>query len=270
MTRALSATKGRPQNGGGKDAKDEAAQLLRDLRKRVKIALDAISEMPSDLDRLTARLLPLWHALLQEARRTYRERKRSAALLDFDDLERLAADLLNDEAVRARYRNAEFKHLLVDEFQDTNEAQWRIISQLADMETAGSLFTVGDPKQSIYQFRGADVSVFNAVRASFGDHDACLELPLSMSFRSHYNLVEQFNALFERLLIRNEDSPAKQYEVAFHKPMKAFREESPGIPAIELQLLDSQIRDKSGEPVTRQAKARAALSGGKYASLGSL
>ena len=248
--------KGSAAKWGGKQAKDEAAQLLRDLRTRVKDALDVIGQMPGDLDKLTARLLPLWHALLQETRQTYRERKRLAALLDFDDLERLAADLLNDEAVRARYHNAEFKHLLVDEFQDTNAAQWRIISRLADMETPGSLFAVGDPKQSIYQFRGADVSVFNSVRASFRDRDACLELPLSASFRSHHALVGQFNALFESLLKQAEDSPVKQYEVAFDEPMSAFREDSPGIPAIELQLLDSQIRDGSGEPVRDKQNRR--------------
>ncbi len=248
--------KGSAAKWGGKDAKNEAAQLLRDLRKRLKTALGNIGEMPGDLDRLTAQLLPRWHALLQETRRTYRERKQAAAQLDFDDLERLAADLLKDEAVRARYRNAEFKHLLVDEFQDTNKAQWRIINQLADMETAGSLFTVGDPKQSIYQFRGADVSVFNCVRASFRDRDACLELPLSMSFRSHHNLVEQFNALFQRLLKQDKDSPVADFQVVFDKPMSASRQDSPGIPAIELQLLDRLIRDELGEPAKSKRNRR--------------
>ena len=242
-------SKGTAAKWGGKHVKDEVANLLRELRKRVTSALDAIGEMPGELDRQTAQLLPLWHALLQETRNAYRERKQAAAQLDFDDLERMAADLLEDTAVRVRYRNAEFKHLLVDEFQDTNEAQWRIINQLADVETAGSLFVVGDPKQSIYQFRGADVSVFNSVRANFHAYDACLELPLSMSFRSHHALVEQFNALFELLLVRDEDSPVADYQVVFDKPMSAFRQDSPESPAIELQLLDSQKRDESGEPV---------------------
>ena len=52
----------------------------------------------------------------------------------------------------------------MDEFQDTNAVQWEIVRGLADIEQGGSLFVVGDPKQSIYQFRGADVSVFEQVK----------------------------------------------------------------------------------------------------------
>ena len=230
--------KGSVKAWGSKEQKNEVAQLLRDLRRRIKDALDAIGDMPGELDRLTAKLLPLWHQLLDDVRAAYRERKNAAAQLDFDDLERLAADLLHDQGVRDRYRNAEFKHLLVDEFQDTNAAQWRIIRSLADLENGGSLFTVGDPKQSIYQFRGADVSVFNVVRNQFRDHSAANVLPLSTSFRSHRVLVEQFNMLFEHILSRDESSRVADYEVEFDEPMAAFRVDSLSPPAIELQLLD--------------------------------
>ncbi len=240
-------SKGSAKAWGGKDTKDSVAQLLRDLRDRIKATLKSIDEPPGDVDWKTAELLPLWHALLSRVRQAYRRRKAADALLDFDDLERLAADLLRDRSVRDRYRSAEFKHLLVDEFQDTNAAQWRIIRSLADLESGGALFAVGDPKQSIYQFRGADVSVFNRVRALFSQLDACRELPLSLSFRSHRALVDQFNALFARLLVPEEDSPTADYEVAFDQPMAAFRADSPAAPAIELQLLDYNIRGIPGE-----------------------
>lgn len=230
--------------------KAKARELLNALRKRVKKALDSVGEMPADTERLAAQLLPIWHTLLAEVRQAYRARKWAAALLDFDDLERLAADALRHEEVRRRYRNAEFKHLLVDEFQDTNAAQWRIIRSLADIRTSGTLFAVGDPKQSIYQFRGADVSVFNRVRKQFGRNEAALELPLSVSFRSHYTLVRQINALFEHILIRDEDSPVADYEVVFDRPMEAFRKDTPTIPAIELQLLNNEKHDTPGESDT--------------------
>ena len=151
--------------------------------------------------------------------------------------------------LRERYRDAEFKHLLVDEFQDTNDAQWRIIRSLADLERRGSLFVVGDPKQSVYQFRGADVSVFNEVRKDIAKLDGSRELPLSQSFRSHRPLVEQFNELFAKIFARDESSPVKGYEVEFDKPMSAFRDKPPALPAIEAQLLDSEERDAAGEPV---------------------
>ncbi|MCY3780060.1 MAG: UvrD-helicase domain-containing protein [Chloroflexi bacterium] len=255
-SRGAVGNKGSAKAWGGQGAKSEVAQLLKDLRITVKSALDAVGEMPGDLARLSAQLLLQWHGLLEEVRLAYRERKSAAAQVDFDDLERLAADLLRHEDLRQRYRNAEFKHLLVDEFQDTNAAQWQIIRSLVDTETGGSLFAVGDPKQSIYQFRGADVSVFNRVREQFSRGTAGIELPLSISFRSHGKLVGQFNSLFESLLTRDGDSPVADYEVAFDKPMKAFRKGSPGIPAIELQLLDNKKRDEPGNQEVGKGRSR--------------
>ncbi len=240
-------SKGSANAWGGKVAKAESAQALRDLRDRVKQALETIGDPPGELDRQTAKILPLWTDLLGRARHAYRQRKAADARLDFDDLERLAAEMLRDPALRQRYRGAEFKHLLVDEFQDTNAAQWQIIQSLADVHDGGTLFAVGDPKQSIYQFRGADVSVFNQVRARIGQLEACRELPLSISFRSHRALVGQFNALFADILVPGDDSPAQAYEVAFDQPMRAFRADSPVAPAIELQLLDYYQRDEAGE-----------------------
>ena len=220
------------------------ARRLRDLRDRIKETLETVGDPPGDLDRQTAAVLPLWHELLSQIRQAYRRRKAADAWLDFDDLERLAAELLRDPAVRERYRDAEFKHLLVDEFQDTNEAQWRIIGSLADLNCGGTLFTVGDPKQSIYQFRGADVSVFNRERARFGQLEACRVLPLSLSFRSHHALVAQFNDLFQRILVRDEASARRQ---TTRSPLtnrwKPFRADPPSdAPALELQLLDYGVR----------------------------
>ena len=183
---------------GGAEAKKVAADALRQLRRKINETLKEIGDPPNELDRATAAMLPLWHRLLLKVRTTYRERKRENAQLDFDDLERLAAQLLQDADVRKRYRGAEFKHLLVDEFQDTNATQWQIVRSLADLQRGGTLFVVGDPKQSIYQFRGADVSVFNEVRDDVATLESGCRLSLSTSFRSHRPLVEQFNALSRR------------------------------------------------------------------------
>ena len=250
-------SKGSAAAWGGKDVKDYVANLLRGLRDQIKDALDTVGGPPADIDRATAEMLPLWYQLLQLVKTTYQERKRDNAQLDFDDLERLAAQLLQHDDVKRRYQMAEFKHVLVDEFQDTNSAQWQIISALADPQRRGALFAVGDPKQSIYQFRGADVSVFNAVRDQIADHEAGLALPLSKSFRSHRPLVEQFNALFKKLLVRDEGSPVKDFEVVFDKDMTAYRSEAPALPAITLQLLDSGILDEQRRAQAVRRKSRA-------------
>ena len=235
--------KGSAAAWGGKETKTEAARKLRDARDSISDILQRIGDKPGSLDQLSAELLPLWIKLLGAVQRAYRDHKLANALLDFDDLERLAASVLLDKSVRERYRDTEFKHLLVDEFQDTNNAQWQIISALADVESGGSLFLVGDPKQSVYQFRGADVSVFYRVRDEIAAMGTGLELPLSMSFRSHHKLVEQFNALFKRILARERGSPAEDYEVVFDADtgMTAYRGESPAGAVIECLLLDTQL-----------------------------
>ena len=111
--------------------------------------------------------------------------------------------------------------------QDTNAAQWQIIQGLADIKRGGSLFLVGDPKQSIYQFRGADISVFHRARQELAAGDAGLALPLNTSFRAHQALVRQYNRLFGRILRRDEGSPVREYQVAFDGPMRAYRADSP-------------------------------------------
>lgn len=239
--------KGTAKAWGSRDAKGQAASILNELRAQIEAVLQTVGAPPSTLDRATAGLLPLWHELAQLVRRKYRERKRARAQLDFDDLEQLTAQLLKDPAVRKRYRGAEFKHLLVDEFQDTNAAQWQIIRSLADLARGGSLFLVGDPKQSIYQFRGADVSVFNRVRNDIAELETCRELPLSRSFRAHRPLVGQWNALFEEILRIEDSHNAQSFEVAFDQPMSANREMPPSMPAIELQLLAPPADDAPGD-----------------------
>ncbi len=239
---------------GGHDIFNETKAALRFLRETATTMLDLIGEPPGDLDRRAAELVPLWVALIRQTQATYREMKQTDSLLDFDDLERLACQLLNHHpAVCDRYRGAEFRHLLVDEFQDTNAAQWDIVQRLADPATPGCLFVVGDPKQSIYQFRGADVSVFNHVRDVIEAAGGQTVL-LAQSFRTHQPLVNCFNHLFAHLLTRTPGSPVSDYEVEMDAPMTAFRADAPdGCPPVELLLLD---KSRLGEDEGKAEKCR--------------
>ncbi len=232
---------------GSAQAKKEAAVLLRGARDRLKGLLDEVGGPLGELDAQSAQLLPLWIGLLKEVQDVYRKLKAERALVDFDDLERLAAQVLSQEHIRQRYREAEFNHLLVDEFQDTNDRQWQIIRALGDLDRGGTLFAVGDPKQSIYGFRGADVSVFNRVRDRIARDANGKELSLSTSFRSHRRLIAQFNGLFKGILVRDDDSPTADFQVPFDKPMTAFREDSPKDAPIECLLLDQHAEDRSGQ-----------------------
>src|SRR5206468_451186 len=100
-----------------------------------------------------------------EVAHAYRERKRLHGVADFQDLLLLARDLLRDHpAVRARLQDR-YRFLLIDELQDTDPVQMELVEALCGGGlTAGKLFAVGDYKQSIYRFRGADVYIFQELR----------------------------------------------------------------------------------------------------------
>ncbi|MBZ0298908.1 MAG: UvrD-helicase domain-containing protein, partial [Anaerolineae bacterium] len=233
---------GSAANWGGKDGLAEAKDQLKLIRERARSAAAEIGDPPGPLDERAAQLLPLWVRLIGRVQGAYTAAKQQEGQLDFDDLERLACDLLNDhEAVRLRYRLAEFKHLLVDEFQDTNAAQWTIVQALADPQQPGSLFVVGDPKQSIYAFRGADVRVFLETRqhlTAIGGAGA--EIALARSFRTHQPLVDCFNAIFGRILTRDPSGPVYAYETDLGAPMDAHRQEPPDPrPPLAFVLVDA-------------------------------
>jgi ATP-dependent helicase/nuclease subunit A len=167
---------------------------LENLMRRVesarttRIALNAMDRALT-LHRFAAAFLPL-----------YEQRKAQRGWLDFDDLITRASNLLTDQAVAAwvLFRlDGGIDHILVDEAQDTSPEQWRVIESLAAEFTAGSgardvdrtLFVVGDKKQSIYSFQGADVAAFDEKQHSFGARFRAVErsfqsLELEHSFRS--------------------------------------------------------------------------------------
>ena len=131
----------------------------------------------------------------------YAKHKLLRGWLDFDDLIIKTAALLNDAAVAAwvLYRlDGGLDHILVDEAQDTSPAQWQVIERLAQEFTAGlgardhklrTIFVVGDKKQSIYSFQGADPGEFDRMKAHFSDGLRAIGVPLrplelEYSFRS--------------------------------------------------------------------------------------
>ena len=142
--------------------------------------------------------------------RRYQARKAQAGWLDFDDLITRAGALLSDAAMAqwVLFRlDGGIDHILVDEAQDTSPEQWRVIEQLTDEFTAGesdrlrTLFVVGDPKQSIYSFQGADIAVFESRRAEFSAAFEAVEQPmqqldLEFSFRSSPAVLAAVDATF--------------------------------------------------------------------------
>lgn len=130
----------------------------------------------------------------------YQEAKRREGALDFADLEwhafRLLADPDQAAYLHARL-DARYRHLLLDEFQDTNPLQWQALrSWLAAYDGSGgrpSVFVVGDPKQSIYRFRRADARVFEAAGALLRQEYGAVQLCTHVTRRNAQRLVQVLN-----------------------------------------------------------------------------
>jgi ATP-dependent helicase/nuclease subunit A len=141
-------------------------------------------------------LLSLARAVVER----YALRKEEEARLDFDDLQLKMRRLLADAAIRAELAGR-FRFVMVDEYQDTNTLQLEILLPLLENLSAGNLAIVGDPKQSIYRFRDADVAVFDrsrrAIAGAAGDDSL---VGLGESFRPLRDLVAFVNLLFSRIM----------------------------------------------------------------------
>jgi len=165
---------------------------------------DRMADLNQQRDTLRAQLVHSWLApIFNELRRfvlDYAEERRRNGTLEFQDLLVRASKLLeSDESVAAAMRNR-FQRLLIDEFQDNDPLQTRIIDAITQGEP-GRAFYVGDPKQSIYRFRRADIKQFNQVKRQ---HEARLTR-LTQNFRSTPGVTEFVNAVFRRMMAVGAD-----------------------------------------------------------------
>jgi ATP-dependent helicase/nuclease subunit A len=153
--------------------------------------------------------------LLSRARKSAAAERRRLNSLNYGDLLNLTARVLRENEPVRRALQQKFRYLLIDEFQDTDPVQAEILFWLAeDCDAAssatkgaadwrkvplrpGALFVVGDPKQSIYRFRRADIDIYNLVRQRFSDPAAGRVLPLTLNFRSAPQLCNWANEVFQ-------------------------------------------------------------------------
>jgi exodeoxyribonuclease-5 len=158
----------------------------------------------------TDHLLAALIAELDTLLRRYAQHKREAALLDFDDLIFSARNLLRDHEVVRGALAARYTRILVDEFQDTDPLQgeifWRLCGEAADSAPEahwtkrilrpGALFLVGDPKQAIYRFRGADVATYLEARTSIQSRSPDDVISIATNFRSCRSILDFVNDRF--------------------------------------------------------------------------
>jgi ATP-dependent helicase/nuclease subunit A len=205
---------------------------------------------------LDAQRAAVLDALLVEVRRfvlEYAEARRREGTLEFHDLLVLARDVLRcDTSVRQAVR-AQFSYLLIDEFQDTDPIQIELAVLLASNDPSaaswqeasveeGRLFLVGDPKQSIYRFRRADMALYRRVQSGFADRT----IYLTQNFRSVKPVIDWVNAVFADVI--GEGAPDAQ---APYVPLD-WRWPSEGGPTV--RVIGESVKENLPEVRRREAQ----------------
>lgn len=202
------------------ERRDDVLRWIEDFRRRADAGL-------------AAGLREEMRGLLEE----YELRKQRAGKLDFVDLLIRVRDLVRDQAEVRRYLQSRFTHLFIDEFQDTDPLQSEILLLLAADDPAesnwervrpapGKLFLVGDPKQSIYKFRRADMVLYRQIRDGLMERGAGF-VKLTRSYRSVRNIQQFVNMAFETEM--NGDVDAGQ---ADYWPLEEERDDAAGRPSV--------------------------------------
>ena len=263
--------------GGSKKLWDEEVlrrckDVLRDVRGQVGAVLEACPAS-TEVDRQAAPILRALVALFDVCLDAYHSAKGSGVQMDYADLEEAARRVFDSEAAGVGSRCREqFAFVLVDEFQDTNHLQWSIIRRLVQ-DAPGKLFVVGDPKQSIYAFRGAEVEVFEqvkqqAVRSENHEHglhqrpfhgqeslpqERLGDVTMAENFRSRQAVVDFINVLFTQLM----GAGGEDWEPAYDR-LEAAREDT-GDGRVELLLVPEPDEDEPArDPAREEARLLAA------------
>ena len=170
--------------------------------------------------------------------------KKNTGWLSFDDMLNLVEKALhgdNAEVLLKKLRE-KYKVAFVDEFQDTDPIQWKIFRKIfLDTDGENLLFLIGDPKQAIYAFRGADVYVYLSARkemeklAEKGQASLC---SLEENWRSEPELIEVFNHLFCRAEWFGSPEQADSFEIAYQAVRYPLRKEND----------EQKNHDRSGRP----------------------
>jgi ATP-dependent exoDNAse (exonuclease V) beta subunit len=208
-------------------------RLERDLRGLRRKGVEALlAELDAFRFQADADLASQLRGEMWDLVERYEVHKRRTGQLDFLDLLLLARDLVRENAAVRQYLQNRFTHLFVDEFQDTDPLQAELLLLLAADDpgeddwlrvrpVAGKLFVVGDPKQSIYKFRRADVVLYESLKQRLQSHGTGV-VYLSKSFRSVRQIQVCVNAAFEPEMAEDpEGGQARYVRLEEHAPAVA-------------------------------------------------
>lgn len=237
---AEAVDKSRPDWGSAKNWPNNGTQAIRpplkSLKQKTRDLLPRLRLELTDADLGLHGKLVLLRTAFHQANEHLQSVKRAENLLDFNDLEYYALRILNhpDGEALTHYRKR-WKAFLIDEYQDTSPAQEEMMELL--MQDAVRTI-VGDEKQAIYGFRGADIDVFARSRQRIIQNGGGEEIPLSKTYRTHKPLVELSNLLFKPVL------------GSMHKGLESARDDELVTP--EPYLSAARVQKPEGNAPARQ------------------
>lgn len=177
----------------------DGPEAFHEMRRVVKDLKSFLEDFNAAADHnLLVELVAWLHGFIDYFQKVKHER----AILDFDDLLVKARDLLRDNTEVRSGLQRRFKFVLVDEFQDTDPVQTELVLLLGE-GASGKLFVVGDPKQSIYGFRRADIEMYAGTRQHV--EQTGKTLTFQQNFRSKSTILDWVNEVFSKILVKPKD-----------------------------------------------------------------
>ena len=254
-----------------KNLRSEAKDQLKALKERY--FQETAEEMVENLQRAgepVGVLVDLTLAFMK----LYREKKKEKNILDFGDLEHYALEILikhteekDERTDAARELSKKFAEIMIDEYQDSNLVQEKLLTSVSKMEDGiYNIFMVGDVKQSIYRFRLARPDLFMEKFKTYPQEEGkdCFRIDLHKNFRSRAEVLEGVNYLFYQIM--GEDLGGVEYDrTAALYPGRIFppKPEEESEPATEVLLLEDE-EENTRELEARMVALRIGELAGKY------
>ncbi len=195
---------------------------------------------------------------------SFRKKFVASGKMSFDGLLSYCCELLKNRIDIRNNLKRNFSAILVDEFQDTDPLQYEIILYLAEIEggveqdvkkimpAPGKIFIVGDPKQSIYAFRGADIEAYHKVVDRIVNMDG-VRANLSTNFRSHNEIINLVNSAFSRIIRKRDLLQPEYVDIAECPGHNAVRP----LQRVEIRLVDMRNKDESDSAEAVECEAMA-------------
>ncbi|OCL90850.1 UvrD-helicase domain-containing protein [Arcobacter porcinus] len=208
-----------------KDIKDNVENI-----KSFESFYSVYSVINKEKEALFYKKIELLKSLMKEIKSLYDSKLKELGKLDFDEIISKTHEIIKNVDLNIKY-------LMVDEFQDTNTTQYEIIKNALNKDS--NLFVVGDSKQSIYSFQGAEIEVFNEAITD-KNYISSIE-PMDINFRSDGVVLDNVNKIFEKLLkTNNEITLIKQNYEATPQALKVSKDEKTNIGTFRF-LINSNV-----------------------------